>query len=747
MEMLLGPRHFAKAFKVYPTHSSLGVIPNWQRAEEILLEEDRRFPGRSNLISLPPYERVIQISAYPLPRPVVIYGPLAALACRKLVQTSGTFGAARFEVPPVNAAAATATATANAPAGPGASSETARTDEVTTGVIRLSAIKRAMSEHGSHCLLDLNLTAVSRLILLGIPPIVILISPTSREQLRAVLEQYWDLDKTSPALLRPRKPLRKRAEVKELAEKLWKDVMHLRHFKSHLLTDTAPLIPANGQSQTFSEVDWLQNLIAVIMHQQNQPVWIGEETQLAQDLLEKAAKQEEPDQAAFKEPPMKDGTAEKPSGPSPSLSNELEQINRLTTQLTLLNEQNNEAMRDTSKPAPDARRNESIPARPVAGIRSEKHTPPGTMRQIPIGKNFTDRWPPSPQFRPPPTVDPDETDASWASDLPQPPDEVTITSPRSNTENKPGMDKTDSTIFNAPGSSDKIVIQRMPTNFLLDAFGICVHATMDDSPLSTHRTITIEEVADAATLTSPRGAEMHMSGCPSGWNTSRVVCTSRSSTLERTNTLDLGSLEERHSTVSSVPFTASKSILAECAGEFGQDGGALELPEHQVRLFIPPGALPIHPPTRRLFLRVYASDPNRGPQLPNQSPALSQRLVSPLVMCGPRGLRFRIPVELTVPRYHVESDFDSESDVSQRSRSGHTPRITLLHTSSFSTSTSADEDYSSAEQPKTDMSKTHYATWHEIPLVQPNQLPVPTGDGGIKSVIRNSTICISIDHF
>ncbi|THD20400.1 hypothetical protein D915_008967 [Fasciola hepatica] len=734
------------ASKVYPTHGSLGVIPNWQRAEEILLEEDRRKSGRTNPISLPPYERVIQISAYPLPRPVVLYGPMAALARRHLVQLSGSGSATRFELPPVNAAAAMTTATkvgATITATTGVNVENG--EEATTGVIRLSAIKRCMTEKGSHCLLDLNINAVNRLILLGIPPIVVLISPASRDQLRSVLEQYWDIDKTSPALLRPRKPLRKRSEVKELTEKLWKDVMHLRHFKSHLLTDTVPLIPANEQTQKFSESDWLKNLIAVISHQQTQPVWIGEETQLAQELLEKAGKTEQCiENAASKHPEKCEADENHLTRKPTSLSNELERIHKLTSQLNLFDEQVPSGFHGCVKSIP-LERNGEARFELNADIRSEKMITNGSKaRQIPIQTISPGRWPPG--------VDVDETDISWSSDLPQPPDEVSLMSPKSTSDHKTlrgdkRPEKSGSVSWNNPITSGKTMVHKVPTDFLLDAFGICVHASMENSPLSTRRIVTIEEVADAATLTSPRSGDLSSPGYSSTSNVGRMVCTSRSSTLEKTNTLDMGSVDDPHSTVSSVPFTASKSILAECAGEFGQEGGALELPEHRIRLLIPPGALPSHPSSQRIFLRVYDSDPDKSPQIPNQSTGGS-RLISPLVMCGPRGLRFRIPVELTVPRYHSDSESTSDSEVSQCCQSATKPRITLLHTSSFSTSTSADED--SSKEKVSARNKMHYAAWHEIPLVKPNEVSVsskPILDDGIKSVIRNSTICISIDHF
>ncbi|TGZ67505.1 hypothetical protein CRM22_004748 [Opisthorchis felineus] len=199
---------------------------------------------------------------------------------------------------------------------------------------------------------------------------------------------------------------------------------------------------------------------------------------------------------------------------------------------------------------------------------------------------------------------------------------------------------------------------------------------------------------------------------------------------------------DSRSIISSLPLNTTENILAECAGEFGYKGGALELPEYQVRLHIPKGALPVQCERQRIFLRIYNSHPDCTLGSARATEERSPRLISPVVMCGPHGLHFRTPVELTVPRYHFDDDNNEKNNENWK--------ITLLHTSAHSTS--ADEE-SVRQEVRLRQSS---ANWHEIPVV--GELKTsrirPTGkiNGdsdvlGITSLVQDSKIAILIDHF
>ncbi|RTG88618.1 uncharacterized protein DC041_0004961 [Schistosoma bovis] len=138
-------------------------------------------------------------------------------------------------------------------------------------------------KRGYHCLLDIGPTAIERLTLLGIPPIVILINPSSEYQLKVLLKHYWQFNKTSSALFIPsRVSSRTRPTIKEMVTTLWNSVIYLRQYKSHVITDTVPLLNITSKENSFSEIEWLRNLSEVIRHQQNSPVWIGEESEIGQ---------------------------------------------------------------------------------------------------------------------------------------------------------------------------------------------------------------------------------------------------------------------------------------------------------------------------------------------------------------------------------------------------------------------------------------------------------------------------------
>lgn len=73
-------------------------------------------------------------------------------------------------------------------------------------------------------------------------------------------------------------------------------------------------------------------------------------------------------------------------------------------------------------------RNEEDAPKPSSDARSKQTLPSEKIRQIPITTVQTDRWPPG--------VDVDETDISWSSDMPQPPEEVLLPITKPNVDGK-----------------------------------------------------------------------------------------------------------------------------------------------------------------------------------------------------------------------------------------------------------------------------------------------------------------------
>ncbi|CDS42578.1 tight junction protein ZO 3 [Echinococcus multilocularis] len=95
-------------------------------------------------------------------------------------------------------------------------------------------------------------------------------------------------------------------------------------------------------------------------------------------------------------------------------------------------------------------------------------------------------------------------------------------------------------------------------------------------------------------------------------------------------------------------------FVAEASGEFiPAEGGNLQLPQHGVGLFIPPSAIPDDGDGEKqeIYLRVYEGEHQNAEY--DKKTMTKSHIVSPLVMCGPRGLRFQKSVTLTMPRFHT----------------------------------------------------------------------------------------------
>ncbi|KAG8186733.1 hypothetical protein JTE90_009802 [Oedothorax gibbosus] len=86
------------------------------------------------------------------------------------------------------------------------------------------------------------------------------------------------------------------------------------------------------------------------------------------------------------------------------------------------------------------------------------------------------------------------------------------------------------------------------------------------------------------------------------------------------------------------------AVISSVRGVFGSTGGALCCRETGVSLHIPPGAIS-EGETHDIYFKV-CHDTNMLPPLDKDK---GETLLSPLVMCGPPGLQFRVPIELRLP--------------------------------------------------------------------------------------------------
>ncbi|CAI4226800.1 unnamed protein product [Auanema sp. JU1783] len=85
------------------------------------------------------------------------------------------------------------------------------------------------------------------------------------------------------------------------------------------------------------------------------------------------------------------------------------------------------------------------------------------------------------------------------------------------------------------------------------------------------------------------------------------------------------------------------TVVEETSGFIGSEGGVLSCPNSNVELRIPPGAL-LDGQKKEIYVKVC-----REGESPPIDRAKGETLLSPLVMCGPQGLSFKIPCELRLP--------------------------------------------------------------------------------------------------
>lgn len=90
---------------------------------------------------------------------------------------------------------------------------------------------------------------------------------------------------------------------------------------------------------------------------------------------------------------------------------------------------------------------------------------------------------------------------------------------------------------------------------------------------------------------------------------------------------------------------ADTEVVATARGTFDTSGGVLSSVETGVSIVIPRGAIP--PGVQQeIYFKVCRDLHDAVPPLDHER---GERLLSPMVMCGPHGLRFNHPVELRLP--------------------------------------------------------------------------------------------------
>ena len=86
---------------------------------------------------------------------------------------------------------------------------------------------------------------------------------------------------------------------------------------------------------------------------------------------------------------------------------------------------------------------------------------------------------------------------------------------------------------------------------------------------------------------------------------------------------------------------SNHTIIATAKGVFTSDGGILTSEETGVSVIIPMGAIPADS-EQEIYFKV-CQDMKMAPPLDSEK---GETLMSPIVMCGPHGLRFEVPVEV-----------------------------------------------------------------------------------------------------
>ncbi|KAI0232971.1 Tight junction protein ZO-1 [Lamellibrachia satsuma] len=116
-----------------------------------------------------------------------------------------------------------------------------------------------------------------------------------------------------------------------------------------------------------------------------------------------------------------------------------------------------------------------------------------------------------------------------------------------------------------------------------------------------------------------------------------------------------------------IPEEDGHRVVATARGVFDSSGGVLESKETGVSIIIPKGAIP-DGVQQEIYFKV-CQDNSILPPLDKEK---GETLLSPLVMCGPHGLKFLQPVELRLPHCaSVNPDSWSFALKSSSSPTGH----------------------------------------------------------------------------
>lgn len=97
------------------------------------------------------------------------------------------------------------------------------------------------------------------------------------------------------------------------------------------------------------------------------------------------------------------------------------------------------------------------------------------------------------------------------------------------------------------------------------------------------------------------------------------------------------------------------AVIEHVYGVIDYRGGRLTCPESGVELIVPENAIP-YGIQREMFVKV-CRDTAQNPPLDKDK---HEALMSPLVMCGPQGLHFAVPVELKLP-HDTTTNADDEN--------------------------------------------------------------------------------------
>nr|VZI47604.1 unnamed protein product [Spirometra erinaceieuropaei] len=624
------------AQRVSPNTSRLGRIPSSEKALKLLRDplqnpltatgdfsRDHRtkqgsaeagrnahlsqvFAETPDLIPSNPYLRVVKMERFPLPRPIVLYGPLSDRARQLLLETptlerteNGSLDERlRFEIPPIS----------------GKPIEAGGWAEMSAGVIRMSAIQ-AIMERGSHPVVDLRPSSVEGLIQNGFPPIVLLFTASSVEQIKSILDKQQQQQSSETASVRRWKT------TKEKSRHLWAEALSLRQTIPHLITDCVQLLNS-FQDGELDETEWLNNLLSVIRYQQSQPIWVAEGSFVLRNLKTTVPMEQQAEPLVLQETDF-----------------------------------NSSSKSDT-------------------GSRCE-------TKQSLI-------WPYKED-----SSAPDEVIADWNA-----------------------LEKIKLSALSVNPDVQLTYIESVRPSLLVDTQttllqrrGITVDEVSQTDPISSF----VDGTCDKALMTFPTVPELKI---PDKQDEDSDQSTVKGEEEEEHGEEDKGDSWfvfddfPRSYGISRKPLSARnlpcgiisepRAVVAETSGEFDHTGGKLVIPEHGVMLEIPPGALPEMTTKQTLYLRVY--DGREGACGSDQaSESGKPHIVSPLVMCGPKGLQFQKPVVLTLPRFHTH----------RRDRRGEEIRcwaLSVMHAATLTDANSSSENETAPQATR---------KWHEARPADP----------------------------